>query len=112
VNTAMARADLEKGERLRRYFGSGLSLPFMVYQAAQIARRERITVIRARNAYLAGRDCSPCGQEQRRSGRRLLRWRQSHCPAAIKTLLHVQSIPVFPARRVFVEARGSGFLHK
>jgi glycosyltransferase involved in cell wall biosynthesis len=43
-----------EGERVRRYLGRGLSLPFMVYQAAHIVRRERITVIRARNAYLAG----------------------------------------------------------
>ena len=42
------------GERVRRYVGRGLSLPFMAYQAAQIVRRERITIIRARNAYLAG----------------------------------------------------------
>jgi glycosyltransferase involved in cell wall biosynthesis len=43
-----------EAERVRRYLGRGLSLPFMVYQAAQIVRRERISVIRARNAYLAG----------------------------------------------------------
>jgi glycosyltransferase involved in cell wall biosynthesis len=43
-----------EGARVRRYVGRGLSLPFMAYQAARIVRRERITVIRARNAYLAG----------------------------------------------------------
>jgi glycosyltransferase involved in cell wall biosynthesis len=40
--------------RLGRYIGRGLSLPFMLYQTTRIARREGVTVIRARNAYLAG----------------------------------------------------------
>src|SRR5258706_581626 len=40
--------------RLARYIGRGLSLPYMLYQTVQVVRRERITVIRARNAYLAG----------------------------------------------------------
>jgi glycosyltransferase involved in cell wall biosynthesis len=40
--------------RLGRYIGRGLSFPFMLYQAVRIARRERISVIRSRNAYLAG----------------------------------------------------------
>lgn len=40
--------------RLERYIGRGLSLPYMLYQMVQVVRRERITVIRARNAYLAG----------------------------------------------------------
>ena len=40
--------------RLGRYIGRGLSVPYMVYQAVRIARREGISVIRARNAYLAG----------------------------------------------------------
>jgi glycosyltransferase involved in cell wall biosynthesis len=40
--------------RLARYIGRGLSLPFMLYQTVRIVRREGITVIRARNAYLAG----------------------------------------------------------
>jgi glycosyltransferase involved in cell wall biosynthesis len=40
--------------RLARYIGRGLSLPYMLYQTVQVVRREGITVIRARNAYLAG----------------------------------------------------------
>ena len=40
--------------RLARYVGRGLSLPYMLYQTVRIVRREGITVIRARNAYLAG----------------------------------------------------------
>ncbi len=40
--------------RLARYIGRGLSLPYMLYQTVRIVRREGITVIRARNAYLAG----------------------------------------------------------
>lgn len=40
--------------RLGRYIGRGLSVPYMVYQAVRIVRREGISVIRARNAYLAG----------------------------------------------------------
>ncbi len=40
--------------RLGRYIGRGLSLPFMLYQAVRIIRREGVTIIRARNAYLAG----------------------------------------------------------
>ena len=40
--------------RLARYVGRGLSLPYMLYQMVQVVRREGITVIRARNAYLAG----------------------------------------------------------
>jgi glycosyltransferase involved in cell wall biosynthesis len=40
--------------RLARYVGRGLSLPYMLYQTVQVVRREGITVIRARNAYLAG----------------------------------------------------------
>lgn len=40
--------------RLARYIGRGLSLPYLLYQTVRVVRRERITVIRARNAYLAG----------------------------------------------------------
>jgi glycosyltransferase involved in cell wall biosynthesis len=40
--------------RIRRYIGRGLSLPLMLYQTIRIIKRERITIIRARNAYLAG----------------------------------------------------------
>lgn len=40
--------------RLARYVGRGLSLPYMLFQTVRIVRREGITVIRARNAYLAG----------------------------------------------------------
>src|SRR5512136_898521 len=38
--------------RLGRYVGRSLSFPLMLFQAVKIARRERISVIRARNAYL------------------------------------------------------------
>jgi glycosyltransferase involved in cell wall biosynthesis len=44
----------EKAGRIGRYIGRGLSLPAMVYQTAQVVRREGVSVIRARNAYLAG----------------------------------------------------------
>lgn len=40
--------------RLGRYIGRGLSLVVMLFQAARIVRREHVTIIRARNAYLAG----------------------------------------------------------
>jgi glycosyltransferase involved in cell wall biosynthesis len=40
--------------RIRRYIGRGLSLPVMLYQTVRIIKREGITIIRARNAYLAG----------------------------------------------------------
>ena len=43
-----------KAGRIGRYIGRGLSLPVMVAQTAQVIRREGISVIRARNAYLAG----------------------------------------------------------
>lgn len=40
--------------RFGRYVGRGLSLPWMLLQMIRIIRREKITIIRARNAYLAG----------------------------------------------------------
>lgn len=40
--------------RLGRYLGRGLSFPMMIWQAVRIVRQEGVTVIRARNAYLAG----------------------------------------------------------
>ncbi len=42
------------GGRFGRYVGRALSVPYMLYQVVKIIRKEKITVIRARNAYLAG----------------------------------------------------------
>jgi glycosyltransferase involved in cell wall biosynthesis len=40
--------------RIGRFFGMGLSLPALVWQAASIIRRNKIKIIRTRNAYVAG----------------------------------------------------------
>lgn len=54
-NYTLARKEWsETANRIARYFTRGASLPAMVLQAARIVRREKIDVIRARNAYLAG----------------------------------------------------------